>query len=306
MERIRRRLKEMTNREFAIKKMFFFLSTVFLFRNEDTFTAFSKEIDFLWEPQVLFEWFHFKLQSAQTISYIHSCWMLTGIMSAIGFLSRISMVAFACISFYLFGFEAGFIFSSFHFYHVILISFILAFSPKTDFSIDSLIEKKYFMKKSNQPKSSILYRAFSELVIFVSISMLFCSALSKLCVVGWEWVFDNNSYFYMHITTVWFGFLYPTWILDVKNFFLQFPWFIAILGGMALIGELLSPLLFFPKLRIWGLLYFVAMFIGIYILLSITTVRYLIPLIFFWIPCELIFLKLKKYSGNLKKLIFQF
>ena len=296
--------KKMTNREFAIKKILFFLSTVFLLKDEN-FTIYSEEIDFLWEPQILFEWLHLKLYSAQTISYIHFCWMLTGIMSAVGLLSRISMVVFACLSFYLLGLERGFIFSNFRFYQLIIISFILAFSPKTKFSIDDLIKNMLFHKKSNQPECSILYRWFCELVIFVNVSMLFCAALSKLRYSGWDWVLDNNLYFYMNLTTLWHGYEYSTWTLDIKNFFLQFPWLIAIMGGMALMAELLSPfLLFFPKLRMWGLLYFIAMFIGVYILLSVDNVVLLIPLVFFWIPCEPIFLKLKKYSNDFKKFIF--
>ena len=296
-------LKEMTNKEFAIKKILFFLSTVFLLKDEN-FTIYSNEVDFLWEPQIFFEWLHIKLYSAQTISYIHSCWILTGIMSAVGLLSRISMVVFACLSFYLLGLERGFIFSNFRFYQLIIISFILAFSPKTKFSIDNLIKNRLFHKKSNQPEYSILYSGFCELIIFVNISMLFCSALSKLRRSGWDWMLNNDLFIYINVAKYWHGYIYPDWMLNMQNFFLQFPWLIAIMGGMALIGELLSPLLLFRKLRIWGLLYFIAMFIGIYYLLFIKTVVFLIPLIFFWIPCEPIFLKLK-YILAISKNLFQ-
>ena len=288
-------IEKMSQREFAIKRSLFFLLTIFILYEYENFSIYTKEAIFLWEPYFLFKLFHLKLYSAQTIIVLHLFWILFGLMSALGLLSRLSMILFALLSFYLMGFDRGFN-MNFRFCQLIIVSFILVCSPTVNFSLDNLIRTRWFNKKSSKPENSILYRWSIELIIFSNVMMLFCAGLSKLRIVGWDWVLDGYLYYYLEGTTYAYSHKYPSWVLDMKNFFLQFPpWIISTAGWVTLIAELLSPVLLFVKrLRILGLLFFICFFTGIYYIMLVRDVLYLIPLVPFWIPCGKIFLALRK------------
>ena len=291
---------QISSQELALKEIFFYFSLVFLGFDHD-FEQYSFLASSLWEPQTLFRWVGAKLLEPTQLIFLHHLWIIAGLSSAIGLFARFSKVCFFMLSFYLLGLERGFVYSNFQFHQLVIISFILQFTNRRESFCFDRFFKRVFLKRKVIPRyfqSSWVV----ELAVFSSVAMLFAAGTSKLRYSGWAWVTENQLYDYFLLTDHWLGEFAWFWQIQIKSVLLDHPSIIAFMGGLTLAAELLAPLFIFKRrLRPFAAVFYFGMFFGIYCFMFISEVKFLVPLIWFWIPLERIIARSFTFATSLFK-----
>ncbi len=144
----------------------------------------------LWHPIFLFDIFHIPVFPPTVLGVLGFAWLVFVFLSAVGFLSRLSVPAAFIVGFYLLGMTNSFS-KTHHTETVVLFIFaILAFSRCGDgFSIDRFLAARRG-KAAPPPCWEYTWPVRSVQVLM---TFFFCAAgFSKLRNSGLEWVFSDN------------------------------------------------------------------------------------------------------------------
>lgn len=182
--------------------------------------------------------------------YTAAVWgaIITCHLAAIGFFTRVSLIASIPFLFYMWSVPCFFGKLN-HNQLVLWIPLILAFAPSGDaLSIDALI--RWIRRKKRDTDSAIRY-GLPLKIIWLQLAIIYCfSGLHKLWDTGLAWGISDSVINQMH--NEWFEHydLIPGFRLDLL------PWLAKLVGAGVMFGEIFYPvLLFHPMLRPLGFLW---------------------------------------------------
>ena len=155
------------------------------------FSQWARVPDVLWHPIFIFDFFRIPVLSADILGFLGVLWLASLLLSALGFLTRLSALCSFAVGFYLLGMENSFA-KTHHMESLMLVIFcVLCFSRCGDgFSLDAVFRRRYgwwpFGPGAEGPGPA--YR-WPVRLIWVLITLVFCAAgVSKLRNPDLKWI----------------------------------------------------------------------------------------------------------------------
>src|SRR5436190_5490018 len=218
----------------GVSRLLFFAGVLVMYASED-FSAWGAVSSAYWLPMPLFDALHLRPIHQSAISALEAIWRVSLVLSAAGFVSRVSMTVAALLSVYLLGLPHNFG-QTYHFDALLVIAMgVFAVSRAGDaFSVDA------WLRGGSRHEPSGEY-TWPLRAIWVAMSLVFLAAgLAKLRYGGLDWITSRNMSILLTRAMYHVSDADPqaTWGL----FIAQHHWASGALAATAVATELLFPL----------------------------------------------------------------
>ena len=267
----------------GVARCLFFLGLTLFYLPHD-FSGWGSVTPALYLPIWLFDTFRIPVFSEDVLRVVQITWKLALLCSAIGFITRPSMIVSAVLGTYLLGLGHNFG-QTYHFDAILVIAFwILAFSRAGDaWSIDALREGARHRDVAGPPPSPE-YRWPVQLVL-VTFSLVFCAAgIAKLRESGLEWIFSDNLAILLDRVQYHISDADP--VLPWSSTLARIPGAAMLLAFSTIFFETFYPIaLFSRRLRPLFVIGGIGLILGIRAMMGPTFENFLL-INFFWVPWD--------------------
>lgn len=263
------------NQDLYFSRFFFFTFILYLFYSHKV-SIYSDISGILFNPTFVYKWLGFPRPQINFIEILKQIWLVLIFFSAIGFLTRISVITSFIIGFYILGLDWAFYYSNHQYQTLIICWGILAFSNSGQaISVDSKITKN--KKWTNES-------GFLKLAQGAVCAMYFIAAISKIRHSGIHFFTLENSKLIMALSKEWFGNRTELQIFFEQTL-MQNNFLLAAGIFFSFASEILCPLALIlkSKMRYIFILNCIALQILVYLFLNISFLK-MAPVFIFWIP----------------------
>jgi len=222
----------------GIARLLFFGLLLLVYLRED-FSAWGGVSPTFWMPLWMFKYTGITPLGADSLAVLQICWKVSMLLSAVGLLSRVSMVVAFVSGTYLFALPHNFG-QTFHFDALLVIAMgVLALSHAgAAWSIDALIAAR--RDPSREPPHSAEFTWPARLIWVAMAFVFFGAGFSKLRHAGIDWVLSDTMQTFLIRAHYGVSDADPfvSWGLILS----QWPWGPRVLAAIALGTEVLFPL----------------------------------------------------------------
>lgn len=267
----------------GVARFLFFLGLTFFYLPHD-FSGWGSVTPALFQPIWLFERFRIPILGEGALGVLQVLWKAALFCSAIGFMTRSSLIVSAVLGTYLLGLGHNFG-QTYHFDAILVVAFwILAFSRAGDaWSVDALRNAARHRDVAG-PLPSPEYHWPVQLIL-VSFSLVFCAAgIAKLRASGLQWIFSDNLAILLDRVQYHISDADP--VLPWSSTFARIPGAAKMMAFSTIFFETLYPIsLFSRRLRPVFVVGGLGLIIGIRAMMGPTFENFLL-INFFWVPWD--------------------
>jgi len=267
----------------GVARCLFFLGLSLFYMPHD-FSGWGSVSPALFQPIWLFHQFRIPVLGEGVLRVLQVTWKAALFCSAIGFMTRPSLVVSAVLGTYLLGLGQNFG-QTYHFDAILVLAFwILAFSRAGDgWSVDAL--RRAARHRDAAPRPPSLEYQWPVQLVLVAFSLVFCAAgIAKLRASGLRWIFSDNLAILLDRVQYHISDADP--VLPWSSTLARIPGAPMMLAFSTIFFETLYPIsLFSRRLRPLFVIGGIGLILGIRAMMGPTFENFLL-INFFWVPWD--------------------
>jgi hypothetical protein len=227
------------------------------------------------------------LRDSLNWSFVFWIWKVSLLTSAIGLLSRLSVILAFASGFLLIGHAQSFGYYTHSFMPILWGLFVMCFSKVGDsFSVDQVLKKYFFLGKDFPTLNGWTITAKETIFFFrlILCTVFFTAAISKIQIGGLDWFARENLFNFMARAWVWHRDIKPAGSEVVSSYLFQHASWLPLFGAGAFLLELMAPLALLSRKS------FKIIILGLFVMQQLIKYTLLVSfslyfsLYIFWIP----------------------